>query len=130
MKGGEMEMASNAFRPEKYGMVFCPHCHGSGKVVDGKAPCQKCGGFGLLIGDESQCLTILWGDHVGLKRVRTPKGGEKMIEIRCPECGNDHDYELVKCLSGRVYEIKCEGCGHVFVVNGAKDELSNHDSQC
>jgi hypothetical protein len=125
-----MEMVSNEFRPEKYGMVFCPHCHGSGKDADSRAPCRKCGGFGLLIRNESQCLTILWGDPEGLRREGTPKGGKKMIEIRCPECGNDHDYELVKCLPGRVYEIQCGGCSNIFVVSGENDELAKLTSEC
>ena len=123
-------MANNVFRPEKYGMMFCSNCHGSGRVVNGKTPCQKCGGFGLLIRNKSQCLTILWGDPTGLIREGTPMGGEKMIEIRCPECGSDHDYVLVKCLSGRVYEIQCRRCGNIFVVSGAKEERLKHNSQC
>jgi len=40
------------FDPGKYGMVFCPHCNGSGKLVkafDGfDEVCPKCGGFGLV----------------------------------------------------------------------------------
>jgi rRNA maturation endonuclease Nob1 len=36
---------------EKYGMIFCPHCHGRGKVFkDAKEfnVCIACGGFGAI----------------------------------------------------------------------------------
>jgi hypothetical protein len=39
------------FNPEKYGMVFCPDCSGSGKsFLDSKGDnvCKVCGGFGLI----------------------------------------------------------------------------------
>ena len=42
---------SQKFNPEKYGMVFCPDCGGSGKsFVDSKGDsvCKVCGGFGLI----------------------------------------------------------------------------------
>jgi DnaJ-class molecular chaperone len=37
--------------PERYGMVFCSHCSGSGKYFyanRGVSVCQVCGGFGLV----------------------------------------------------------------------------------
>ncbi len=38
-------------KPEKYGMVFCSNCSGSGKYFYGNSgisACQDCGGFGLI----------------------------------------------------------------------------------
>lgn len=38
-------------KPEKYGMVFCSNCHGSGKYSQrnkGVSVCPVCGGFGLV----------------------------------------------------------------------------------
>ena len=43
--------SNEKFRPEKYGMSFCPSCHGAGKLPEGKdrAPvCIVCGGFGWV----------------------------------------------------------------------------------
>jgi DnaJ-class molecular chaperone len=40
------------FKPEKYGMVFCPDCKGKGKLPqnpDGFNVCSRCGGNGLVI---------------------------------------------------------------------------------
>jgi hypothetical protein len=51
-------MGCDHLRPEKYGMVFCPDCHGNGRDEDGEGPCQKCAGFGWLIGSENRCPTI------------------------------------------------------------------------
>jgi len=39
------------FNPEKYGMVFCPNCSGSGRSFinsKGGGVCKVCGGFGLI----------------------------------------------------------------------------------
>jgi len=39
------------FDPEKYGMIFCPECSGSGRSltdVKGISVCRVCGGFGLI----------------------------------------------------------------------------------
>ena len=39
-----------SFDPEKYGMVFCPYCHGRGKFIHDALEtgvCTVCGGFGL-----------------------------------------------------------------------------------
>jgi hypothetical protein len=51
-------MGRDPIRPEKYGMVFCPDCHGCGRDEDGEDPCQKCAGFGWLIGSGYRCPTI------------------------------------------------------------------------
>ncbi len=59
-------MGSHPFKPEKYGLVFCFQCHGSGKNKDEKEPCRRCGGCGLLIRNENPCSTILWRDSVPL----------------------------------------------------------------
>jgi len=63
-----MGMPHNDFRPEKYGMVFCSKCHGSGKDEGGKAACLKCGGFGLLIRNDSPCPPVLCGEPAGLRK--------------------------------------------------------------
>jgi DnaJ-class molecular chaperone len=63
-----IEMVSHSFNPEKYGMVFCFECRGSGKNKDEKGPCQKCGGFGLLIRNENPCSTIVWENSARLRR--------------------------------------------------------------
>ena len=40
------------FHPKKYGMVACPLCNGSGRLVNKsnglKEVCLKCGGFGHI----------------------------------------------------------------------------------
>ncbi len=39
------------FNPEKYGMLFCLECHGSGKILNEPEDievCSKCGGFGFI----------------------------------------------------------------------------------
>ena len=123
-------MAYDHFKPEKYGMVFCFQCHGSGKKEGGKAPCLKCGGFGLLIRNENPCSTILWGDSAKLRMERYPLGEGRLKEIRCPECRNGCDYELVKCLAGRKYQVKCRTCGRVFVIDIRKDEIVGLTSKC
>jgi rRNA maturation endonuclease Nob1 len=44
------------FALEKYGMIFCPICAGSGKsVYDAKEGrvCKVCGGFGLIKKEEN-----------------------------------------------------------------------------
>jgi hypothetical protein len=47
----EMTVMDESFDPERYGMVYCPVCKGSGKLFDGveeEAVCKACGGFGLV----------------------------------------------------------------------------------
>jgi len=44
--------AQTSFDPERYGMMFCPSCHGPGKFIHGTIEtevCSVCGGFGLTI---------------------------------------------------------------------------------
>ncbi len=39
------------FNPDKYGMICCPVCKGSGKLfleLDGWVVCEVCGGFGFV----------------------------------------------------------------------------------
>jgi hypothetical protein len=123
-------MTYDHFRPEKYGMVFCPECHGSGKDKGAKIPCQKCGGFGLLIRNGNPCSTILWGESAGLRREGGfPEEGE-MKQICCPKCGNDCDYELVRCLTGRKYQVKCRACDRVFVIDRRNQEIAKLTSKC
>jgi DnaJ-class molecular chaperone len=63
-KRGKDIDVKKTFNPQKYGMVFCADCNGSGKLakaLDGfQKVCPKCGGFGLLkreietIGEDEQ----------------------------------------------------------------------------
>jgi DnaJ-class molecular chaperone len=42
---------SERFDPQKYGMIFCPECGGSGRSLtddNGINVCKVCGGFGLI----------------------------------------------------------------------------------
>jgi rRNA maturation endonuclease Nob1 len=55
----EMERKAKGERidPEKYGMIFCPYCEGSGKSfsdAEGIKVCKTCGGFGLIIKTEEK----------------------------------------------------------------------------
>jgi DnaJ-class molecular chaperone len=50
-------MGYDTMKPEKYGMVFCPDCQGSGREEETEGPCQKCAGFGWLISRENRCPT-------------------------------------------------------------------------
>jgi DnaJ-class molecular chaperone len=43
------------YGPEKYGLVICPECHGTGKLPKnpkGVKVCEKCGGFGFIKNEE------------------------------------------------------------------------------
>jgi len=43
-------MKKRVFNPERYGMVICQHCNGTGYIQNPKRQCcPKCGGFGLII---------------------------------------------------------------------------------
>jgi hypothetical protein len=45
------ERSHERFRPERYGMRYCPSCHGAGKAPDSedRTPvCILCGGFGWI----------------------------------------------------------------------------------
>ena len=47
------------FNPEKYGMIFCPNCRGSGKSfhdAKGVNVCKVCGGFGLIKKQEKSSI--------------------------------------------------------------------------
>ena len=58
-KGGRID-------PEKYGMIFCPYCGGSGKFLtdaEGIRVCNTCGGFGLIIKTRERKSV---GDHAGI----------------------------------------------------------------
>ena len=47
------------FNPNKYGMVFCPNCSGSGRSfadAQGVNVCKVCGGFGLIKKEEKRLL--------------------------------------------------------------------------
>ena len=49
------------FDPEKYGMIFCPDCSGSGKsFMDPKGDhvCKVCGGFGLIIKRQEKAVVF------------------------------------------------------------------------
>ena len=44
------------FDPEKYGMVLCTDCKGTGYVQNPKRQCcLKCGGFGFIKKEEEAC---------------------------------------------------------------------------
>jgi Zn ribbon nucleic-acid-binding protein len=39
------------FNPDRYGMIYCPACKGSGKLfngAEGGVVCKICGGFGYI----------------------------------------------------------------------------------
>ena len=58
-KGGRID-------PEKYGMIFCPCCAGSGKSLtdaEGIRVCKTCGGFGLIIKTRERKSV---GDHAAI----------------------------------------------------------------
>ena len=45
------KITNRIFDPEKYEMIFCSGCNGSGKSFDdatGTNVCRICGGFGLI----------------------------------------------------------------------------------
>ena len=49
--------AHTSFDPDRYGMIFCPACHGQGKFIYGTMEievCSVCGGFGLTIKDRQE----------------------------------------------------------------------------
>ena len=51
----EKKAMGRGFNPERYGMIYCPGCKGSGKVfngIEGKVVCEICGGFGLIKKEE------------------------------------------------------------------------------
>jgi len=47
----EKEKLNKQFDPEKYKMIFCPSCRGTGKSSNGDEGgkvCRQCGGFGWV----------------------------------------------------------------------------------
>ena len=47
----EKRAAGKSFDPERYGLIFCDKCSGSGRCDDGGETvrvCEDCGGFGLI----------------------------------------------------------------------------------
>jgi DnaJ-class molecular chaperone len=49
------------FKPEKYGMIFCPDCNGSGRSfteAKGTNVCNVCGGFGLIKKKEKKASRV------------------------------------------------------------------------
>jgi rRNA maturation endonuclease Nob1 len=59
--GIEMEKVTRGetFNPQKYGMSFCPDCHGAGKAFNSAKEinvCRVCGGFGLIKKEENNSL--------------------------------------------------------------------------
>ena len=49
------------FDPNKYGMIFCPNCSGSGRSfadAHGVNVCKVCGGFGLIKKEEKKASFI------------------------------------------------------------------------
>jgi len=49
------------FNPNKYGMIFCPSCSGSGRSfadAQGVNVCNICGGFGLIKKEEKKAFRI------------------------------------------------------------------------
>jgi len=48
---GQKERSAKKLNPEKYKMVWCPNCRGSGKTPDAEGRtkvCHHCGGFGWV----------------------------------------------------------------------------------
>ena len=47
----EKTVMGRRFIPDRYSMIFCPNCSGSGKSLTdlkGDNVCKVCGGFGLI----------------------------------------------------------------------------------
>jgi rRNA maturation endonuclease Nob1 len=52
----EKTAINGRFKAERYGMIYCPDCKGSGKSfnkVKESEVCKVCGGFGLIKEDEN-----------------------------------------------------------------------------
>ena len=51
----EKKAMGRRFNPERYGMIYCPVCKGSGKFFNGLergVVCKICGGFGYIKKEE------------------------------------------------------------------------------
>ncbi len=49
------------FDPNRYGMIFCPNCSGSGRSfadAQGANVCNVCGGFGLIKKEERKASLV------------------------------------------------------------------------
>jgi len=69
--GMERKAKGGRIDPEKYGMIFCPYCEGSGKSfsdAQGTKVCKNCGGFGLIIKTEETKSVDDQGETVLLPR--------------------------------------------------------------
>jgi len=47
----EKTLLGRSFIPDRYGMIYCPVCKGSGKLLNGveeRVVCKICGGFGYI----------------------------------------------------------------------------------
>ena len=47
----EKTVMGRRFNPDRYGMIYCLVCRGSGKLfkgMEGGIACKICGGFGLI----------------------------------------------------------------------------------
>jgi DnaJ-class molecular chaperone len=47
----EKTVMGRRFNADRYGMIYCPVCKGSGKLlneVEGGVVCKICGGFGFI----------------------------------------------------------------------------------
>jgi DnaJ-class molecular chaperone len=51
----EKTILRRRFNPDNYGMIYCPVCKGSGKLLnefEAGVVCKVCGGFGLIKKEE------------------------------------------------------------------------------
>jgi DnaJ-class molecular chaperone len=69
------------FNPDRYGMIFCPNCSGSGRSfaeAQGVNVCKVCGGFGLIRNEEKKASLIespLFGNYTNSSSYNSSKGG-------------------------------------------------------
>ncbi len=67
------KVEGKGFSPERYGMVFCSNCSGSGRYFygsKGASVCEVCGGFGLVRTERNRTY-----DGFGTNRFRLVNGG-------------------------------------------------------
>jgi rRNA maturation endonuclease Nob1 len=61
VEGVSKTKVGRGFNPNKYGMIFCPNCSGSGRSfadAQGVNVCNVCGGFGLIKKEEKKASLI------------------------------------------------------------------------
>jgi hypothetical protein len=64
VEGVSKTKITKRFNPNKYGMIFCPNCSGSGRSfaeaqeVNVCNVCNVCGGFGLIKKEEKKASLI------------------------------------------------------------------------